>query len=48
MQKVDVLLGGWLAGVVLRNQVTNPLTTITVIKVGIVNCFLLGLMSLGG
>lgn len=47
MQKVDVLLGGWLDGAVLRNQVTNSLTTITVIKVGIVNCFLLVLMSLG-
>lgn len=43
-----MLLGGWLDGAVLRNQVTNSLTTITVIKVGIVNCFLLGLMSLGG
>lgn len=48
MQNVDVLLGGWLDGAVLRNQVTNSLMTITVIKVGIVNCFLLGLMSLGG
>lgn len=42
-----MLLGGWLDGAVLRNQVTNSLTTITVIKVGIVNCFLLVLMSLG-
>lgn len=42
-----MLLGGWLDGAVLRNQVTNSLMTITVIKVGIVNCFLLGLMSLG-
>lgn len=48
MQNVDVLLGGWLDGAVLRNQVTNSLMTITVIKVGIVNCSLLGLMSLGG
>lgn len=43
-----MLLGGWLDGVVARNQVTSSLTAITVIIVGVVNCFLLGLMRLGG
>lgn len=46
-QKAGVLLGGWLHGVVAKNQVTNSLMAITVIIVGVVNCFLLGLMSWG-
>lgn len=44
-QKAGVLLGGWLDGVVARNQVTSSLMAITVIIVGVVNCFLLGLMT---
>lgn len=47
-QKAAVLLGGWLEGAVARNQVTSSLTAITVIIVGTVNCFLLGLMRWGG
>lgn len=35
-----VLLGSWLDGVVAWNQVTSSLTAITVIIVGVVNCFL--------
>lgn len=41
-------LGGWPDGVAARNKVTNSLMAITVIIVGIVNCFLLGLMMWGG
>lgn len=40
-------LGGWPDGVAARNKVTNSLMAITVIIVGVVNCFLLGLMMLG-
>lgn len=32
----------------MRNQVTSSLMAITVIIVGVVNCFLLGLMRWGG
>lgn len=42
-----MLLRGWLDGVVVRNQVTGSLMAITVIIVGVVNCFLLGLMRWG-
>ena len=38
-QKVAVLLGGCLDRAVMRNQVTSSLTAITVITLGVVNCF---------
>lgn len=47
-QKAAVLLGGRLDGAAVRNQVTSSLMAITVIIVGVVNCFLLGLMRWGG
>ncbi len=40
-------LGGWLDEVVVKNQVTSSLMAITVIMVGVLNCFLLGLMRWG-
>lgn len=42
--KVGVLLGGGPEEAAARNKVTNSLMAITVIIVGVVNCFLLGLM----
>lgn len=42
-----MLLGGWPDGVAARNKVTSSLMAITVIIVGIVNCFLLSLMMWG-
>lgn len=39
-----MLLGGPPNGVTTRNKVTGSLMAITVIIVGTVNCFLLGLM----
>lgn len=47
---MGVLLGGWLDGVVARNQVTSYLMAITVIKVGVVHFyfFVVVLMRRGG
>lgn len=42
-----MLRGGWPDGVAARNKVTNSLMAITVIMVGVVNCFSLGLMMYG-
>lgn len=45
---MGVLLGGWPDGVVARNKVTSSLMAITVIIVGVVNCFFVGPNDGGG
>lgn len=43
-----MLLGGRLDGAAVRNQVTSSLMAITVIIVGVVNCFFVGPNEVGG
>lgn len=45
---MGVLLGGWPDGVAARNKVTSSLMAITVIIVGVVNCFFVGPNDGGG